>query len=52
MSGGQTITMSTWVKTHHLGGKIYLNAIMPFHKQIVRNSVARVARTYPPLATA
>ena len=52
MSGGQTITMSTWVKTHHLGGKIYLNAIMPFHKLIVRNSVARVARAYPPLATA
>ena len=52
ISDGQNVTMSTWVKTHHIGGKIYLNAIMPFHKLIVRSSVARVARAYPPLATA
>jgi hypothetical protein len=51
MSDGQSVTMSTWVKTHHLGGKIYLNGIMPFHKLIVRSSVARVAQAYPPLAT-
>ena len=52
ISDGQMVSMATWVKTHNLGGKIYLNTIMPFHKLIVRNCVARVAQAYPPLATA
>lgn len=52
ISDGQNVSMGTWVKTNNLGGEIYLNAIMPFHKLIVRNCVARVARAYPPLATA
>lgn len=46
------VYFATWVKTHNLGGKLYLGAVLPFHKLIVRNSVARVAQTYPPLARA
>ena len=47
MSDGQTVSMGTWVHTHNFGGKTYLSLIMPFHKLIVRNCVARVARAFP-----
>ncbi len=38
------IYLSTWVHPHHIGGRAYLAAIMPFHILIVRNALARVAR--------
>lgn len=44
-SRGGRVFLATWVHTHNLGGRIYLNAILPFHILIVRNALARVART-------
>lgn len=43
-SRGGRVFLATWVHTHNLGGRIYLNAILPFHIMIVRNALARVAR--------
>ena len=37
------VSLATWVRTHNLGGRIYLTVIMPFHILIARNTVARVA---------
>jgi len=37
------ITLATWVHTHNWFGRIYLWMIMPFHKLIVRNAVARIS---------
>lgn len=37
------ISAATWVHPHNLGGCLYLAAIMPFHKLVVRNGLARVA---------
>jgi hypothetical protein len=36
------IYLSTWVHTHNIGGKFYLNTILPFHTLIVRNALKRV----------
>jgi hypothetical protein len=36
------IYLSTWVHTHNIGGKVYLNTILPFHTLIVRNALKRV----------
>lgn len=36
------VFLATWVHTHNLGGKLYLNAILPFHVLIARDSLARV----------
>ncbi len=40
---GDFVHLATWVKTHNLGGRVYLAAIMPFHVLIARNALARVA---------
>lgn len=37
------VTLATWVRPHNVGGRLYLNAIMPFHILIARNALARVA---------
>jgi len=37
------ITLATAVATHNWRGRIYLAAIMPFHKMIVRNMLQRMA---------
>ncbi len=37
------VTLATWVRPHNIGGRLYLNAIMPFHILIARNALARVA---------
>lgn len=42
-SRGGVVYLSTWVRTHHLGGRAYLAGIMPFHIVISRNALARVA---------
>jgi len=36
------VTLATWVRPHNIGGRVYLNAIMPFHVLIARNALARV----------
>ena len=38
-----TVSLATWVHPHHLGGRAYLAAIMPFHILIARNALMRVA---------
>lgn len=38
------VLVTTLVKRHNLLGRIYLFAIMPFHKLIVRALLARIAR--------
>ncbi len=38
------VSLATWVSPHHIGGRLYLAAIMPFHIAIARNALARVAR--------
>lgn len=43
MSIGQQIFLATWVHPHHVGGRIYLSLIMPFHILIARNALQRVA---------
>lgn len=35
--------LSTWVHPHNLGGRLYLCAVMPFHKLIIRRMLANVA---------
>lgn len=42
------VSMATWVRTHHLGGRIYLNAVLPFHVVIVRNALRRLASASAP----
>lgn len=36
------IYLTTWVRLHNIGGKIYLTTILPFHILIVRNALKRV----------
>lgn len=38
------ITLTTAVATHNWRGRLYLAAIMPFHKLIVRNMLQRMAQ--------
>lgn len=47
LSRNGRVFLATWVHTHNLGGRLYLNAIMPFHILIARNALARVAETKP-----
>jgi hypothetical protein len=44
MSHDGRVYLATWVHTHNLAGKCYLNAIMPFHIAISRNALSRVHR--------
>ncbi len=37
------IMLATWVHPHNLGGRVYLNTILPFHILLARNALARVA---------
>lgn len=37
------VFLTTWVQRHNLGGRIYLWCILPFHKLIIRNALARLA---------
>lgn len=36
------IFLATWVHPHNIGGRVYLNAILPFHIAIARDALARV----------
>lgn len=40
---GQRVTISTLIKRHNMFGRIYLATIMPFHKLILRSTLARIA---------
>lgn len=42
MSHQGCVYLATWVHTNNLAGKLYLNAILPFHKLIARDALARV----------
>jgi len=43
ISDSGQVYLSTWVKPHHFGGRLYLGSIMPFHILIARNGLKRVA---------
>jgi hypothetical protein len=40
---GCRVTATTIVLTHGLPGRVYLAAVLPFHRRIVRNMLAQVA---------
>lgn len=43
-SGPQPLAaISTWVRPHNFGGRLYLLGVLPFHKLIVRRLLANVA---------
>ena len=42
---GGRVFLTTWVRRHNLGGRLYLWCILPFHKLIIRNALARLGRT-------
>ncbi|MFC3675064.1 DUF2867 domain-containing protein [Ferrovibrio xuzhouensis] len=42
--GRSRITLTTAVRTHNRLGRVYLAVILPFHRVIVRNLLARMAR--------
>ncbi len=37
------VSAATWVHPHNIGGRLYLALVLPFHRLIVRNGLARVA---------
>ena len=41
---GQDVTLTTVIKRHNLAGRLYLQAVLPFHRAIIRGALARVAR--------
>jgi len=43
ISADGRVYLSTWVKPHHWGGRLYLDAIMPLHILIARSGLKRVA---------
>ncbi len=43
LSHDRQIFAATWVHPHNRGGRLYLAAVLPFHKLVVRNGLARVA---------
>lgn len=46
-AGTQRVTLTTVVHTHNLLGRVYLAAILPFHRLIVRNMLDRAAKSWP-----
>jgi len=42
MSLENQIYLATWVHTHNVGGRIYLQTILPFHTLLVREALVRV----------
>jgi hypothetical protein len=45
--GNTTVTVSTLVQTHNLMGRVYLLAILPFHKLIARTLIKKIENTAP-----
>lgn len=46
-AGRQQITVTTVVHTHNLLGRVYLAAILPFHRLIARSMLDRAAKSWP-----
>ena len=46
-AGAQRITVTTVVHTHNLLGRVYLAAILPFHRLIARGMLDRAAKSWP-----
>jgi len=46
-AGAQRITVTTVVHTHNLLGRVYLAAILPFHRLIARSMLDRAAKAWP-----
>lgn len=44
---GRTLSVLTLVRTNNLFGRLYLAAVLPFHKLIVRTLLRRIARRLP-----
>jgi len=42
ISDDDCVYLATWVNPHNIGGRLYLQAIMPFHILIVRDALKRV----------
>jgi hypothetical protein len=42
--GGSRVTATTVVRTHNLLGRVYLAAVLPFHRIIVRSMLRRIAK--------
>jgi hypothetical protein len=42
--GVQTVTATTVVRTHNLFGRVYLRAVLPFHRVIVKTMMAQALR--------
>jgi len=42
MSHQGRVYLATWVHPHNVAGAIYLNVILPFHKLIAKDALARV----------
>jgi len=38
------VYLGTWVHVNNIGGRLYLNAILPFHVMIARDALKRVAQ--------
>lgn len=38
------IHAATWVRPHNFAGRVYLAAVLPFHKLILRDAMRRLAR--------
>lgn len=41
-----SVYLATWVHPHNVAGKAYLTTILPFHRLIVRNGLARVGSKF------
>lgn len=38
----EEIFLATWVRTHNMGGRLYLGMVMPFHVLIIRDAMRRL----------
>lgn len=44
LADGARVHCATWVRPHNLAGRAYLATVMPFHRAIMRNAMARLSR--------
>ena len=41
---GQSVTLTTVIRRHNLLGRVYLAAVMPFHRAIISSALRRISR--------
>ena len=41
---GQSVTLTTIIRRHNLLGRVYLAAVMPFHRAIISSALRRIGR--------